>query len=71
MSRQQFGSLAGFLIVAVWALGGPGVLLSALLAAAAGWLAAGALRGDRLTPALSPATPQPSSTAGRCASAVT
>ena len=52
MSRQQFGSLAGFLIVAVWALGGPGVLLSALLAAAAGWLAAGALRGDRLTPAL-------------------
>lgn len=53
MSRQQFGSLAGFLIVAVWALGGPGVLLSALLAAAAGWLAAGALRGDRLVPALS------------------
>ncbi|MFX0592445.1 hypothetical protein [Melissospora conviva] len=54
MSRQQFGSLAGFLIVAVWALGGAGVLFSALLAAAAGWLAAGALRRDRLGPATRP-----------------
>ncbi|MFU8871564.1 hypothetical protein [Micromonospora sp. SL4-19] len=46
MTRQQFGFLAGFLLVAVWALGGAGAVTAAALAGLAGWLLVRVLDGD-------------------------
>jgi hypothetical protein len=46
MSRQQFGFLAGFLAVAVWALAGVGVTALAVLAGLLGWLVVRVLDGD-------------------------
>ena len=46
MTRQQFGFLAGFLLVAVWALGGAGAAAAATLAGLAGFLVARVLDGD-------------------------
>ncbi|SCG67990.1 hypothetical protein [Micromonospora inositola] len=46
MTRQQFGFLAGFLLVAVWALGGPGAAGAATLAGLVGWLLVRVLDGD-------------------------
>ncbi|KAB1938982.1 hypothetical protein F8271_17645 [Micromonospora sp. ALFpr18c] len=46
MSRQQFGFLAGFLVVSVWALAGPGTAGLAVLAGLLGWLVVRVLDGD-------------------------
>ncbi|KOX04870.1 hypothetical protein ACWD6L_08125 [Micromonospora profundi] len=46
MSRQQFGFLAGFLGVAVWALAGVEVTAVAVLAGLLGWLVVRVLDGD-------------------------
>ncbi|MEU7847179.1 hypothetical protein AB0B74_18935 [Micromonospora parva] len=46
MSRQQFGFLAGFLAVAVWALAGAGAAALAVLAGLLGWLVVRVLDGD-------------------------
>ncbi|MEU8087671.1 hypothetical protein AB0B57_29185 [Micromonospora sp. NPDC049101] len=46
MSRQQFGFLAGFLAVALWALAGVGVTAIAVLAGLLGWLVVRVLDGD-------------------------
>ncbi|MGK5740878.1 hypothetical protein [Micromonospora sp. URMC 103] len=46
MSRQQFGFLAGFLVVAVWAAAGAGAAGLAVLAGLAGWLVVRVLDGD-------------------------
>ncbi|MFF5180811.1 hypothetical protein ACFY2Q_22515 [Micromonospora sp. NPDC000316] len=46
MSRQQFGFLAGFLGVAVWALAGVEVTAVALLVGLLGWLVVRVLDGD-------------------------
>ncbi|WP_319461743.1 hypothetical protein [Micromonospora sp. RTP1Z1] len=46
MTRQQFGFLAGFLLVAVWALGGPGAAAAAVLAGLVGWLLVRVLDGE-------------------------
>ncbi|MET7876519.1 hypothetical protein ABZS52_06225 [Micromonospora profundi] len=46
MSRQQFGFLAGFLGVAVWALAGVEVTVGAVLAGLLGWLVVRVLDGD-------------------------
>ncbi|WBB69007.1 hypothetical protein [Micromonospora sp. WMMD812] len=46
MSRQQFGFLAGFLVVAVWAAAGIGVAALAVLAGLFGWLVVRVLDGD-------------------------
>ncbi|MFC0505838.1 hypothetical protein [Micromonospora costi] len=46
MSRQQFGFLAGFLLVAVWAAAGPGAAGLAVLAGLVGWLVVRVLDGD-------------------------
>ncbi|MFG1841404.1 hypothetical protein ACGFH8_23635 [Micromonospora sp. NPDC049175] len=46
MSRQQFGFLAGFLAVAVWALASIGVAALAVLAGLLGWLVVRVLDGD-------------------------
>ncbi|SBT42352.1 hypothetical protein [Micromonospora narathiwatensis] len=50
MTRQQFGFLAGFLPVAVWALGGIGVAAAATLAGLVGWLLVRLLDGDAAAP---------------------
>ncbi|MFU8851236.1 hypothetical protein ACNAW0_09675 [Micromonospora sp. SL1-18] len=50
MTRQQFGFLAGFLLVAVWLLGGAGAAAAATLAGLAGWLLVRALDGDVTVP---------------------
>jgi hypothetical protein len=52
MARQQFGFLAGFLLVAAWALGGPGVAAAATLAGVAGWLLVRVVDGDATVPGL-------------------
>ena len=46
MTRQQFGYLAGFLLVAVWALGGAGAAAAAALAGLVGWLLVRVLDGE-------------------------
>jgi hypothetical protein len=46
MTRQQFGFLAGFLLVAVLALGGAGAAAAAALAGLVGWLLVRVLGGD-------------------------
>ncbi|MEU8261803.1 hypothetical protein AB0C02_14430 [Micromonospora sp. NPDC048999] len=46
MTRQQFGFLAGFLLVVVWALGGAGAAAAAALAGLVGWLLVRVLDGD-------------------------
>ncbi|MEU8300682.1 hypothetical protein AB0C04_25790 [Micromonospora sp. NPDC048909] len=46
MSRQQFGFLAGFLVVAVWATAGVWVAAVAVLAGLVGWLVVRVLDGD-------------------------
>ncbi|MFD2765030.1 hypothetical protein [Micromonospora eburnea] len=50
MTRQQFGFLAGFLLVAVWALGGIGAAAAAALAGLVGWLLVRVLDGDVTAP---------------------
>ncbi|MCW3841576.1 hypothetical protein ONA70_15850 [Micromonospora yasonensis] len=52
MTRQQFGYLAGFLLVAVWALGGAGAAAAAVLAGLVGWLLVRAVDGDATVPGL-------------------
>lgn len=52
MTRQQFGFLAGFLLVAVWALGGPGAAAAATLAGLVGWLLVRLVDGDVTVPGL-------------------
>ncbi|MFG2054605.1 hypothetical protein ACGFI9_11310 [Micromonospora sp. NPDC048930] len=52
MTRQQFGFLAGFLLVAVWALGGAGAAAAATLAGLVGWLLVRAVDGDATVPGL-------------------
>jgi hypothetical protein len=52
MTRQQFGFLAGFLLVAVWALGGAGAAAAATLAGVVGWLLVRAVDGDVTVPGL-------------------
>ncbi|WP_446215430.1 hypothetical protein [Micromonospora sp. IBHARD004] len=46
MTRQQFGFLAGFLVVAVWALGGAGAAAAATLAGLVGWVLVRVLDGE-------------------------
>ncbi|MFJ8578037.1 hypothetical protein [Micromonospora sp. NPDC093277] len=46
MTRQQFGFLAGFLLVAVLALGGIGAAAAAALAGLVGWLLIRVVDGD-------------------------
>jgi len=46
MSRQQFGFVIGFLIVAVWAVADLAAAAGAVLAGLAGWLVARALDGQ-------------------------
>ncbi|MFI7607825.1 hypothetical protein ACIBTV_22145 [Micromonospora sp. NPDC049366] len=46
MSRQQFGFLAGFLVVAVWVSAGITAAGLAVLAGLLGWLVARVLDGD-------------------------
>ncbi|MFC3502230.1 hypothetical protein ACFOOK_14825 [Micromonospora krabiensis] len=46
MSRQQFGFLAGFLVVAVWVTAGIATAGLAVLAGLFGWLVARVLDGD-------------------------
>lgn len=57
MTRQQFGFLAGFLLVAVWALGGAGAAAAATLAGLVGWLLVRALDGDITVPGLADRAP--------------
>ncbi|MGR6319301.1 hypothetical protein Q2K19_29440 [Micromonospora soli] len=52
MTRQQFGFLTGFLLVAVWALGGAGAAAAATLAGLVGWLLVRVLDGDVAVPGL-------------------
>ncbi|MFE9693810.1 hypothetical protein [Micromonospora sp. NPDC005806] len=52
MTRQQFGFLAGFLLVAVWALGGAGAAAAATLAGLVGWLLVRVLDGAVTVPGL-------------------
>lgn len=57
MTRQRFGYLAGFLLVAVWALGGAGAAAAATLAGLVGWLLVRALDGDAAVPGLADRAP--------------
>ncbi|MEU7611344.1 hypothetical protein [Micromonospora sp. NPDC049204] len=59
MSRQQFGFLAGFLAVAVWALAGIGVAALAVLAGLLGWLVVRVLDGDLTVTGLGDRHPHP------------
>ncbi|MFR9777900.1 hypothetical protein ACL02O_17840 [Micromonospora sp. MS34] len=52
MTRQQFGFLTGFLLVAVWALGGAGAAAGATLAGLVGWLLVRVVDGDVTVPGL-------------------
>ncbi|NES27361.1 hypothetical protein [Micromonospora terminaliae] len=52
MTRGQFGFLAGFLVVAVWALGGAGAAAAATLAGLVGWLLVRVHDGDVSVPGL-------------------
>ncbi len=52
MTRQQFGFLAGFLLVAVWALGGAGAAAAATLAGLVGWVLVRVVDGDVTVPGL-------------------
>ncbi|MEU5722077.1 MULTISPECIES: hypothetical protein [unclassified Micromonospora] len=57
MTRHQFGFLAGFLLVAVWALGGAGAAAGATLAGLVGWLLVRVLDGDVTLPGLADRAP--------------
>ncbi|WNM38302.1 hypothetical protein RMN56_24670 [Micromonospora halotolerans] len=52
MTRGQFGFLAGFLVVAVWALGGAGAAAAATVAGLVGWLLVRARDGHVSLPGL-------------------
>jgi hypothetical protein len=52
MTRGQFGFLAGFLVVAVWALGGAGAAAVATVAGLVGWLLVRVRDGDVSLPGL-------------------
>ncbi|MEV4203055.1 hypothetical protein [Micromonospora globbae] len=52
MSRQQFGFLAGFLVVAVWAAAGLRVAALAVLAGLVGWIVVRVLDGAPATTGL-------------------
>ncbi|MFG3601204.1 hypothetical protein [Micromonospora chersina] len=52
MTRGQFGFLAGFLVVAVWALGGAGAAAAATMAGLVGWLLVRVRDGDVTVPGL-------------------
>ncbi|MEU2610042.1 hypothetical protein ABZ570_00400 [Micromonospora sp. NPDC007271] len=57
MTRQQFGYLAGFLLVAVWALGGAGAAVAAAFAGLVGWSLVRVLDGAVTVPGFADRAP--------------